>query len=78
MVKGYHQVPVCASDIPKTAVATLFGCFEYLRMPLGLKNTMQTFQCVIDSVLVVLDRVFVYLGNILVVSRGDWEHKADL
>ncbi|KAL1256233.1 hypothetical protein QQF64_011778 [Cirrhinus molitorella] len=30
LVQGYHQVPVQQSDIPKTAVITQFGLFEFL------------------------------------------------
>jgi hypothetical protein len=31
--KGYLQVPVAAEDVPKTAIITPFGLFEFLRMP---------------------------------------------
>jgi hypothetical protein len=42
--KGYHQVPVAAADIPKTGIITLFGLFEYVYMPFGLRNSAQLFQ----------------------------------
>ena len=38
--KGYWQVPVSATDVPKTAVITPFGLWEFLRMPFGQKKCM--------------------------------------
>ena len=65
-------------DVPKTAVITPFGLFEFLRMPFGLKNAAQTFQRLMDTVLRDLPFLFVYLDDILVASTSKAEHTSHL
>jgi RNase H-like domain found in reverse transcriptase/Reverse transcriptase (RNA-dependent DNA polymerase) len=50
------------------------GTFEYLRMPIGLRNAGQTFQWLIDSVINWLPYCFVYMNDVLVASETVEQH----
>ncbi|KAL4104776.1 hypothetical protein QTP88_020052 [Uroleucon formosanum] len=64
--------------IPKTAITTPFGLFEFVRMGFGLKNAAQSFQRFINEVFVELDFCFIYIDDILVASQSEEEHRAHL
>jgi len=65
-------------DVPKTAITTPFGLFEYRYMPFGLRNAAQTFQRFIDEVLRGLDFCYAYIDDILVASNTPKEHEEHL
>ena len=46
-----HQLELDPKDRQKTAFSLLNGHYEYVRMPMGLKNSPATFQNLMDQVL---------------------------
>jgi hypothetical protein len=77
---GYHQIKICAKDIPKTAFTMRYGLYEYLVMSLGLTNALAHFMYLMNSVFMPeLDQfVVVFIDDILVYLKSMEEHEDHL
>jgi transposase InsO family protein len=80
LASGFYQVEMNPDDIAKTAFNVEHGHFEFLRMPMGLKNSPSTFQRVMDNVLRDLQNTIclVYLDDIIIFSTSLQEHMVNM
>ncbi len=77
LANGYWQVEMEPKSREVTAFITLWGLFEWNRMPFGLCNAPATFQRLMNQVLRKYLRKFVlvYLDDIIIYSKTFEEHK---
>ena len=77
LMKGYHQIKMSPESKDKTAFTCHLGLFQYKRMPFGLTNAPATFQRLMNKLFsgAEWNFVFVYLDDILIVSKSFEEHR---
>ena len=71
---GYHHIPLNEDSIPKTAFTSLFGKYEYLKVPFGLSQVPAYFQELMNKVLKDLLFAIAYLEDIIICSKTAEEH----
>ena len=74
LMKGYYQVAMKEEDKEKTAFILEKGLFEFNVMPFGLTGAPNTFQRLMDFLLVDHKNAMVYLDDIVVYSLNVTEH----
>ncbi|SGY18646.1 BQ5605_C014g07425 [Microbotryum silenes-dioicae] len=77
MTNSFFQTKMAEEDIPKTAVITPWGLFEWTVMPMGLCNALATHQRQVNEALgdLIGNVCFVYLDDITIFADTLEEHK---
>ncbi|SCV70157.1 BQ2448_1551 [Microbotryum intermedium] len=77
MTNSFFQTKMAEEDIPKTAVATPWGLFEWVVMPMGLSNAPATHQRRVNEALsnLIGKSCFVYLDDITIFSNTIEDHQ---
>jgi hypothetical protein len=60
---------VSQTNIPKTDITNSFGLWEFTRKTFGMQNSGNTFQQLMEPIMVDLD--LPYIDDIFVFSRGE-------
>lgn len=73
---GFHNIKVAEKDRPKTAFSTHSGHFQFISLPMGLKNSPAIFQRVMNLILSgFLNKFcFIYVDDVIIFSKSESEH----
>ena len=76
LLKGFWQVPLTDRAREISAFTTPSGLYQYKVMPFGMKNSLATFQCLINSIMLDIDGCEAYIDDVIIYSETWEEHLA--
>ena len=74
LLKGFWQVPLTDKAKEVSAVATPNGLYKYKVMPFGMKNSLATFQRLVNNVICGLDGCDAYIDDVIIYSDSSSDH----
>ena len=74
LLKAFHQIPLSEESKAKTTTITPWGAWQYRRLPMGLRNSAQSFQRMMSHILSGLPNVFCYMDDLLIYSKSESDH----
>ena len=78
LISGFFQCAIDKDSIPLTAVYTQDGLWEWAVMPLGLASSPEWFQSIMLRVCEGLERVKLFIDDIVCFSENGEQHVCDL
>lgn len=76
--KGYFHIQLHPESRRFTTTITPEGLFQYLRLPMGLKDSAQAFQRCMATTVVGLPGVIAYIDDLLIFGKNQKEHDENL
>ncbi len=78
LMKAYHHIPLAPESRPLTLTMMLLGRRQYMKLPLGLKDSGAAFQHAIHETLKDCPGAMPYIDDILVYGKTQSEHDQNL
>jgi hypothetical protein len=70
---GYYHIPLDAESAKLCTTILPWGKYQYLRLPMGIKNSPDIFQAIMQDLLGDLEYARAYIDDILIISKGTFE-----
>ena len=70
---GYYHIPLDEASSKLCTTILPWGKYRYLRLPMGIKNSPDIFQAIMQGLMADLEYVRAYIDDILIISNGTFE-----